>query len=55
MNKTKVNPYQNEIIATYILAPILVKVLTVKALMYLIVLGMCWRAFQLLLTTKFNV
>lgn len=32
----------------------MVKVLAVKALMYLIVLGMCWRAFQLLLTTKFN-
>lgn len=30
------------------------KVVAVKGLMYLIVLVMCWRAFQLLLTTKFR-
>ena len=32
----------------------MVNVLAVKVLMYLIVLLMCWRAFQLLLRTKFE-
>ena len=30
------------------------KVIAVKALMYLIILLMTWRAFRLLLTTKFS-